>query len=496
MLPFVWCRSVENEEMERWCWESVLCSDPEMLIRQASRQSETDQDESPLAMQHRLLDEKRQKESLRNPTAAMLQIIARIEQREKERQNMTWQQQLQHLQQRKTGGALNRNHNAAANLTPNPLTPAMEEVIEMRQKRVSFDYDIPITPDPSSDEDDDDDDVSSHEEFIPPASLIKKQQQQHHHHHHHHHAATSRANNGGSPDKSNLSVEFDDEEDDDGEFGGLVLNESILKFLKEDGVNLAEQRQEFLKYETVDENGGASTSTGKVKTRRISYQNEVVPIRNKSSPPDPVSPVPSTSTAGFGASPGGGPVIMRKGKRAAVEKWIVGKNEVKTSTPVKKPVQIAQPTKKGGRKRKKSSADHEEPAAVEESPPIKRQTRQGLKRAVAKRPAKVADIKDESDDDDEVIVSRSATPRASPPPPPLAAVSSKAAAASKSKSIKGGKKSSAATKKSAVATRRMRSRCDSQSWDWGQVLLSNPEKIISRSKRKWNDEVVFCSLIL
>jgi hypothetical protein len=34
-------------------------------------------------------------------------------------------------------------------LTPNPLTPAMEEVIQMRSKRVSVEIDIPITPEPS-----------------------------------------------------------------------------------------------------------------------------------------------------------------------------------------------------------------------------------------------------------------------------------------------------------------------------------------------------------
>ena len=37
-------------------------------------------------------------------------------------------------------------------LTPNPLTPAMEEVIRMRSKRVSVEIDIPITPEPSGKE--------------------------------------------------------------------------------------------------------------------------------------------------------------------------------------------------------------------------------------------------------------------------------------------------------------------------------------------------------
>ena len=63
---------------------------------QASRQSEAD-DESPLAMQHRALEEKKQAESLINPTPVMLEVLQRMEEREKERENMTWQQQLQHL---------------------------------------------------------------------------------------------------------------------------------------------------------------------------------------------------------------------------------------------------------------------------------------------------------------------------------------------------------------------------------------------------------------
>ena len=55
-------RSNEAEGMTGWCWESVLCSDPEMLIRQASRSSETD-DESALAAQHRAVEERLQASS-------------------------------------------------------------------------------------------------------------------------------------------------------------------------------------------------------------------------------------------------------------------------------------------------------------------------------------------------------------------------------------------------------------------------------------------------
>ena len=70
--------------MNEWSWEKILCSDPEMLIRQASRQSETE-DDSPLALQRKALDERRQNESLVNPTDAMKEIMAKIEERERER---------------------------------------------------------------------------------------------------------------------------------------------------------------------------------------------------------------------------------------------------------------------------------------------------------------------------------------------------------------------------------------------------------------------------
>eukprot|EP00094_Tigriopus_californicus_P012208 TCALIF_11799-PA protein Name:"Protein of unknown function" AED:0.55 eAED:0.55 QI:0/0.5/0.33/0.66/1/1/3/0/157 len=89
-------RSGETEEMNNWCWEKVLCSDPEMLIRQASRQSESES-QNPLALQLKALDERKQAESLENPTPAMQALIQRLEERETERQHMSWQQQLHHL---------------------------------------------------------------------------------------------------------------------------------------------------------------------------------------------------------------------------------------------------------------------------------------------------------------------------------------------------------------------------------------------------------------
>ena len=77
-----------------------------------------------------------QAESLQNPTPAMVALMERAEERERERQGMSWREQLQHItkKQQKAAGA---PHNAAPSsswdtLTQSPLTPAMEEVTPLR----------------------------------------------------------------------------------------------------------------------------------------------------------------------------------------------------------------------------------------------------------------------------------------------------------------------------------------------------------------------------
>ena len=62
----------------------------------------------------------------------MLQIHARILEREKEREQMTWQQQLHHFSKSNKSASQSPDHN------PDLLTPAMKEVIQMRQDRVSI----------------------------------------------------------------------------------------------------------------------------------------------------------------------------------------------------------------------------------------------------------------------------------------------------------------------------------------------------------------------
>ena len=341
-------RSNENEEMESWCWESVLCSDPEMLIRQASRSSENE-DESPLAIQHRLLDERLQTESLKNPTAAMITQMNKMEERERERQTMSWKEQLQHLTNRKQ-----TNKGTLWNLTPNPLTPAMEEVIAMRQKRISVDIDIPITPEPSdSDDDSDDEDIdenvgnghgveydddsddnSSHEEYVPTSG--KK---------------TVLGINGDQKRElaprspaTRKTIDFDHHPNGvDRVDGASPIDKNIMKFVLEDGISIAEQREALkmfrkkkLKMEVtkapVTPNGTptnhsqfhAPSKHNGTFSRRVSIQNESVPsIRNKDSPPDNHIPVlvPTLNR------------IPTAAKNRAVEKWVTTNHQSTSAAP-------------------------------------------------------------------------------------------------------------------------------------------------------------------
>merc|ERR1712029_1181534 len=84
---------------------------------------------------------------------------------------MTWQQQLHHFSKSNKSASQSPDHN------PDLLTPAMKEVIQMRQDRVSIEIDTPITPEPSdlsSQSDDSESDLSSHEEYSPKRSPVKK----------------------------------------------------------------------------------------------------------------------------------------------------------------------------------------------------------------------------------------------------------------------------------------------------------------------------------
>ena len=246
----------EEEKMNEWSWEKILCSDPEMLIRQASRQSETE-DDSPLALQRRALDEKRQRESLVNPTDAMKEIMAKIEEREREREQMTWQQQLQHFKK-----SMQRSNSESDGLqSPNPLTPAMEEVIRMRQKRISVEIDIPITPEPSDSENSDEDFVIQ-EVFKPkppPAKKIKKS------------TKSQRSKSRPNYEENDDPFEFnDDEREEVGVYKSPSKSGSCLNVV--DTGSCKRRLSSTPEYEKP------------AKKRRISIQNEATPIRNKESP--------------------------------------------------------------------------------------------------------------------------------------------------------------------------------------------------------------------
>ena len=174
--------SSNNAEVDTWAWERILWTDPrgDFLLRRDSRSSNSGDSNDPLAVAHRELDEKLQKESLKNPTPAMQNIMKKMENREKEREKMTWPQQLKHLTNRspntkKTGG-LKRCRSMSWDLTPNPLTPAMEEVIRKRSNRVSVQIDVPtLTPDPSDSEDETPDESSDDEVIFTKKAAISKQ---------------------------------------------------------------------------------------------------------------------------------------------------------------------------------------------------------------------------------------------------------------------------------------------------------------------------------
>jgi len=104
----------------------------------------------------------------------MKSIINKIEQREKEREKVAWQQQLQHFSNRNSNikpTGQNRARVENLDLTPNLFTPAMEEVIRKRSHRVSVEFDVPITPGPSDSEEEYAYDDSDNEEVILPQNI-------------------------------------------------------------------------------------------------------------------------------------------------------------------------------------------------------------------------------------------------------------------------------------------------------------------------------------
>ena len=128
-------------------FEQVLCQDPESIIRQASRSSENQDEENPVKT---AAFQEEQALSLENPTPAMLKLLDARMDAEAARMNLSWMDQLKEYNNK---AALTKARFANMDLTPSYLTPAMQEVIDNRAKRLATGVCSPITPDASEDED-------------------------------------------------------------------------------------------------------------------------------------------------------------------------------------------------------------------------------------------------------------------------------------------------------------------------------------------------------
>ena len=101
----------------------------------------------------------------------MEQVKKKMDEREKERENMTWKEQLAYFNPK----------NIHVPDPPDPLTPAMKDVIELRANRVSTEHDLPITPessepsDMSSQEESDSDLSNQIQPALPEAQKITKE---------------------------------------------------------------------------------------------------------------------------------------------------------------------------------------------------------------------------------------------------------------------------------------------------------------------------------
>ncbi len=258
----------------------------------------------------------------------------------------------------------------------------MEEVIAMRQKRISVEIDVPITPEPSDTDDssdreeedekdgfdddsdeeqeesgndeEDDDDLSSHDEYVPTSYKRRP-------------GVSNGAVNGDSkrilsPRASNaVRAEDDDDSKDSSQSGGkgpTVLNGSIdrkvLKFMLDGGISLSEQREALKKFKTLKRerdrlklshkdtaappSSSSSSSSGSgvaaVSGRRISVQNESAPsIRNKDSPPDPLLP----TAAGSVVIPLQKSRLPTAARNKAVEMWVTSSNR-SAPAPIRPPL--------------------------------------------------------------------------------------------------------------------------------------------------------------
>jgi hypothetical protein len=130
--------------VDTWSWERVIgsgnCELSELLLdHDAINTSEEVHASSTLAQEHLELDKKEQKQSLENPTPAMKVIMKRLKEKEdKKKDKSLWQQQFKHTAGKtrmgKSPGGKCMGRSFSWDLTPNPLTPAMEDVMRKRSK--------------------------------------------------------------------------------------------------------------------------------------------------------------------------------------------------------------------------------------------------------------------------------------------------------------------------------------------------------------------------
>lgn len=439
--------------INEWSWEKVLCSDPELLIRQASRQSESEED-SPLALQHRALDEKRQAESLKNPTDAMKVILQRIEEREREREQMSWQQQLKHFSR-------SNSENVTLN-NPNPLTPAMEEVIAMRQKRISVEIDIPITPEPSDSESESMSSDSDFQEFPIKYSPIKKKRE-----------VKKRLLKSHAKVEKKVTLKHDPFEftDEDDEADGIGQFRSCLNvvYTSENSMITTATTTTTSALATATSTASSSLETEVIpppsKRRRISIQNDVSPIRNKESPPEPIKAAAAKPTKSAAKSK------TKKKKSGGKPSKNAPKAKRLSSIPEEVFIESIQnvsdvPQKKGRKGRQTRAAKQTKQQPVNKPAAQRGSRRKNLETNAVETPLQ-ARRKNVETATTETAVQQPrrrnlevATAENTVPPPPK-------------------KNQNSARKNMRSSDSTMRT-TRAQDWKWENVLLTNPERILRR----------------
>lgn len=307
----------------------------------------------------------------------------------------------------------------------------------MRQKRISVEIDIPITPEPSDSENDTDDDCSSHEEYVPSSYVPKSIQRTY-----------SKASRRPPPQKR-LSACYSSPP-----AKAAVPTIDPFEFHEEDETDIGHYKScltivntsELLPASKPDKEAVTAASVTptaptekpiEVKRRRISIQNDATPIRNKDSPIEHPS-VPTATPASTASKKGrrrrgrGRPATANKNPQA----------KRLSSIPAEIFIECIQSTPK----------QEQQPQIVKSEPPPRR----GGRRPRLKSPPPI-------------------TPTATPKNKPMPSV--KGRRKSKISEVLEPKKSSRTNMRSSDASMRT---TRAQDWKWENVLLTNPERILRK----------------